>query len=301
MNTGPPVLQKFATQTYPEYFQIFPIPRQSSLPFHERAVMFSSRFFKFIWGANGLLIFFLALLGVLYAVILISAEFSNRQDLYEKGVVLEKTEPGAPQINLGRQHLFYDKPEKISGSHYYFAKIYIVDKEITPSLREQIKRANDISLDLFGGTVNVLFFRTHPDSAHSLLPGFGFISEMNVPNRYIKNKEPRKYILYKIALEDNNGDGRINKKDRSAYYISDPRGKNLQRITPDSLNLSYWIDRDNENLIFFSRVQKEKERNELGIFLRTRSLYQYNIATGKFRRLDFVQTLFDSLQKAYKQ
>ncbi len=266
--------------------------------------MLNSRFFKFIWGVNGLLIFLLAVTGVLFVALRIFDELSDSSYEYSKGVILQPEKKKSRQLDPELQHLYYVMPQKIPYSDFYISGVYVMDREIPESAKDMVKRANDVNPNLFGGMVNILFFRNNPDRVYPLLDGFGYIKQVDLPYRYnasaMDEKEHRKYILYKISLEDSNGDGRINDKDRSAYYVSALNGKNLRQITPDSLNLSYWIDRDDHNKIYFSRVKKEKMLNEFGLSLKTRYLYSYDYSTNVFRPLDRVQAVFDSLQKAYE-
>lgn len=266
--------------------------------------MFQSKFLKFIWGVNGVVIFLLAILGLVYLISEISHLFQKDYE-YNKGVIIGEKKSQAKKINIDLQHLVYDTPEKIQTTNYYYSTVHVVDKDIPKEVFESIQSANNFSINLLGGTINVIFFNEDESEVYPLLNDFAFISYINVPSYYrnidLSKQKKRNYILYKIALKDTDGDGRINDNDSTAYYISDLNGKNLTRITPPSLNLRLLYSLPNEtDELLFEEVIKKDEKDELGIVLKTRYMYSYNLKSREFRKLDRLQKVFESLQEKYR-
>jgi hypothetical protein len=266
----------------------------------------NSKFLKIVWGINGVLILLAAIVGIFMLSFYIYYEIGEKRYEYNKGVIVDESKKEMKKLGFDVQHLLYDTPESIPFTDFYFSQVYVLDKEIPDKVLETIKRANDISRDWFGGTINIIFFNKRTEEVYTLINEFGFITTVDIPRPYSYSKENhndiRNYNLYRIALEDTNGDGRINRKDKSAYYISDLSGKHLKRITPDGIDFyDYWIDRDNKNLIFFEEVTSELSKDQYGLNLKTRVLYTYNVETDEFYKFQKFQDLFDSLKMQFNK
>ena len=267
--------------------------------------MYQSKFIKFIWAVNGVTIFIIAIFGLIYLIMEISPALFHKEYEYNKGVIVEDKKSQSKKINIDLQHLLYDTPIQIQNSNYYYSTIHVVDKDLPKEVFDVIKGANDFNIDLLGGTINVIFFNQDESQVYPLLEDFGYISFMDVPRYYrntnLSEQPERDYILYKIALKDTDGNGRINESDSSSYYITDLTGKNLQRITPSSLNLKL-LDflNDEKNEILFEQVIKKEQKDELGLFLKTRYIYSYNLKSHKFKKLEQLQKVFDNMQKRFR-
>lgn len=259
---------------------------------------------QIIWNINGIILLLVFVVGIFILTIYVVIELNANSYEYNKGVVIDESKDKAKSIGFDLQHLLYDRPKKIPFSDYYYSPIYVIDKEIPEKATDIIKRANDVSMDLFGGTINILFIKKNSEKVYPLLKRFGYITTLDIPHAYnvanIPEDERRKWILYKIATDDTNGDGRINKKDDSAFYLSDLSGKNLRKITPDDIRLNYyWIDRD-DDLIYFENIIKHGDKDQFGFLLKTRTMYIFDIAKNKFYKFDKLQSTFDSLQNEFK-
>ena len=104
-------------------------------------------------------------------------------------------------------------------------------------------------------------------------------------------------------MKDTNGDSRINSEDTSSYYISDLSGKNLKKITPDSLSLeSYWFS-DNYDIIYFEDIIKRDKIKAYGseYQIKDRKIYYYDINTGEFSIFKELQDKFAEIQSNFKK
>ncbi len=266
--------------------------------------MKTSRYSQIIWNINGTVLLIAFIIAIVASISWIIEEMNYNSYEYNKGAVVGKPNEKAKEIGLDLQHLLYDRPEKIAFTDYYFSEVYVLDKEIPKRMKEVIYRANDISMSLFGGTINIIFFNSKTEETYPLLETYGYISSIDIPHYYNGVKPPeekrRKWNLYKIANNDSNGDGRINEMDNSPYFISDIFGKALTQITPDTLQLdSHWID-DDGNKIYFESITQLDNKDEFGFMLKTRTLYIYDISLDKFYKFEKMQSVFDSLQRAFR-
>jgi hypothetical protein len=223
---------------------------------------------------------------------------------YGKGIIVGAEKDKAKKLNFDLQHLIYDTPQKIIKSGYYYSSVRVVDKEIPESVKLDIASANQFNINMLGGIINVIFF--NKDEAYTLLDDYGFISSINVfEHNYNREKVSSimsEYILYKIAMKDDNGDGRINQDDHEAFYISDNRGKNLRQITPDDLELELFYGPNfDDDVILFEELKEIGVKDQYGFGLRKRRMYTFDFSTLKFSTLDKLESVFQDLQEKYRE
>lgn len=269
--------------------------------------MSKSNFFDFIWKTNSILIF------LVFLALLFSLTFEKLPKLFtsnqtpDKGVIVGSKRQKAIELDIDLQHLIYTSIEKIWHSDYYLAEVVVIDKEIPDYVKDQINRANDYSIYNLGTTVNIVFFNENRTDTHKLLDTYGYIESFTYPGKdaYLysakRESDKRNFILYKIAMRDTDKDGRINSKDSTAFFISDLSGKNLKQITPYSLEFNkYFFSRDNEE-IYFELLKKHEEKDILGYYLKSRSLYYYSFKTDKFGKFEELDEILSSIKKDFIQ
>jgi hypothetical protein len=265
--------------------------------------MLDSRFNKIVWTYNGIAILLLVTAGLI-AVIAEQIPKLIVPPEYERGLIVGKKIQVARDLNVDLQHLVYDSPQRVYKTDFYLSEVVVLDKEIPQHVKEEIAKANDISMQVIGATVNILFFKADRTVVRRLLPTNGFIDQVSV-SRYmygIDREKPAPFIIYKIATDDTNNDGRINYDDNMSYYMSGLDGQNLTRITPDSLKLDeYWIA-DDYSEIYFEQITEDRG-SPLGYedyFAKTRVLHYYNVQTRTFGRFEALQNQFDEIQREFK-
>ncbi len=263
-----------------------------------------SKFFKTLWNINSVVIFLVGLVLLSFIITDKISEYYKYSDYeHSKGVIVGSGKDATTKLNVDSQHLLYETPVEIEKSGYYYSLVRVVDKEIPESVKLDISSANQFNMDMLGGTINIIFF--NKDEAYTLLDDFGFISYMDVlsdnPNREKTTSILNEYILYKIALNDSNEDGRINGEDEELFYVSDNRGKNLKQITPNGLKLDLVYSLNyNDNMILFEEVTKISEKDEGGFYLKNRRVYSYDFSTLRFSKLDKLENVFQKLQDKYR-
>ncbi len=276
-------------------------PYQQPLP-----EMFNSKATRFVWTLNGYL-----LLLVLFFVLGqigkdIGLPWSNATH-HERGLIVGEAAEVARQLKVSVQHLEYDRPEHVSDSPYYFSSVYVMDKNMPEEIKEIISSAGDVSRNMIGARINVLFFKEDRSEVHKLLEQNGYIHTIDVPSQRYGTKTTESvedlpnYILYQIVTQDTNGDHRINQDDAMAYYLSDLSGKKLKQISPDRLHLTdHWFATDFSEIYFEEIIEDPTETIEgFEYRLQERKLYYYTIQSDQFGAFDELQNVFREIEADY--
>jgi hypothetical protein len=268
-----------------------------------------SKFSKILWTINGVGIFIvLLIIGVNQLVPLIDHFF---YDEFETGILVGKNEVQSYRLDSLKfelQHIIYDQPKKIKSTDYYLSEATIYDKKMPQDIKNAFMEAAQLNEKMFGATINILFFKEDRSEVYSLLNKNAYIDQVSFPReqRYrhydyapYEKEELQPYIIYKIAMKDDNGDNRINSLDNMSYYISDLSGKNLQQITPDTLLIdNFWFTGDFKE-IYFEAFNSIEISEDLPYTLRERDLYYYNIKEKKFAKFDQIETELKKIQDMY--
>lgn len=236
---------------------------------------------------------------------------SSSDDQYDRGILVgsnENQKYKLDSIKFDLQHIIYDHPQKIKSTDYYLSEVTIYDKKMPQEIKNAFMEAAQINEKMFGSTINVLFFKEDRSEVYSLLDRNAYIEDISYPGEqkyryydYSEEDERRiqPYIIYKIALSDDNNDNRINSEDKMSYYITDLHGKNLERITPDTLMIdNFWFTKDYKE-IYFESFNDVKISEELPYLLKERDLYYYNINQKKFGKFDKMETELKKVQEKY--
>ena len=271
--------------------------------------IFNSKATRFVWTLNGYL-FLLVLLFVLGQLVS-EINFSDQGDTPQyRGLIVGRADSVARQLNVSVQHLEYEQPTRIANSPFYYASVYVLDKDMPEEIREAIHTAGDISRNMIGARINVLFFKGDRSQVHKLLVQNGYVHRIDAPTasqRYgIRQRDSEedhpRHILYQIALRDSNSDHRINEDDAMAFYLSDLTGNHLKQISPDSLHLTdYWYTADYSEIYFEEIIEDLTETIDgYNYRLQERKLYYYNMESEQFGAFDQLQDVFRDIEADYQ-
>jgi hypothetical protein len=267
--------------------------------------MLKSRASRFVWAVNGYLLLAL-LIFALGQVVLSSGLLRPKPEPFERGMIVGQAAQLSRALDIDVQHPEYETPSRVGNSSYFSSSVYVMDKNMPREVREAIASAGDISRDMIGARINILFFDEGTRTVNRLLPSFGYIDLADVPRGQSGRDgavQHRQYIVYRIADRDTNGDGRINDSDDMAYYTSDLSGSNLQRVTPKGLRLeTHWFSEDYSQ-IFFEQVEVEPGEFVPGTdyALRHRHIFVYDVDQGIFGSFDALQQEFNRLQEEFRE
>ena len=268
-----------------------------------------SKFSKILWTINGIGIFVVLLVIGINQIVPLIESFSK--DEFETGILVGKNEKQKYRLDSLKfelQHIIYDQPQKIKSTDFYLSEVTVYDKKMPQDIKNALMEAAQINEKMFGATINILFFKEDRSEVYPLLNQNAYIDQVSFPReqsyrRYgyePDNKDKlQPYIIYKIAMNDDNGDNRINSEDNMSYYISDLFGKNLEQITPDTLTIdNFWFTEDFKEIYF--EAFKDIEISEyLPYLLKERYLYYYNISQKKFAKFDQIETELKKIQDKY--
>ena len=200
--------------------------------------MLDSKVTRVVWTING----YLLLLVLVAALIAMLSELHIVRWFYrapDRGLVEVPAGDSLRARAAASQHLEYVRPTRVGDSPYFYSSVYVIDTRHTEDFLEFAESAGDVSLGLIGERINVLFYDEQTRAARPLLETSAAVVEIDAPshNSYSRNRdeEQQPFILYRIALRDTDGDGRINDTDASRYSSLRPIGPRPAR------DYSRWI------------------------------------------------------------
>ncbi|WP_462158949.1 hypothetical protein [Pseudoalteromonas sp. GB56] len=191
--------------------------------------MENNKFFKLVWRINGVLILgtaLLILLAVGYQAISQMLRFNHTQ--------------AAPTVeNLaddpqGKEKWVIGRPLPVNQGDFILLPLVSENKEVE---NVGVEVFASKSYNMFEGgyygdpSKNVLFLNTQDNSAFWLFKGVDrLILDITLfPGGY-DYEGPTKAIFYKVIAKDTNSDNKLSKEDAASLYISEPNGKNYQRV-----------------------------------------------------------------------
>ena len=245
-----------------------------------------SKFNRIVWTINGIGLLMVLLVALSFVNVNV-IERINESD-FDRGLIVTDSNKKLNDVKFDLQHIVYDSPEKIASKNIYFSRVTILDKKLPDDIKKAISEAAQISVDFVGATINLVFFTADRKEIYKLLERNAYINKISYPSgKHYNDKEKiQPFMLFEIAVKDNNNDHRINDNDNMSYYISDLNGKNLHKITPDTLRIDHYWYTDDYSEIYFESVKEVESSNDLGYSIKDRTLYFYNIAENKFGRFD---------------
>lgn len=138
--------------------------------------------------------------------------------------------------------LRYDPPEAIGGSA---ARIVMVRRGSGYTYRST---ASPVPASGEAPAVNVAFLEG--EGARLLLNGPAYIRRVAFPGSpRVAPGDTLRWIVYEMALEDSNGNGRMDESDRRSLYVTDLQGRGLRRVLPPGYELRDWAPQPGGSLI----------------------------------------------------
>ncbi|HEU4558553.1 MAG TPA: hypothetical protein VFS20_11920 [Longimicrobium sp.] len=138
--------------------------------------------------------------------------------------------------------LRYDPPEAIRGSA---ARIVMIRRGSGYTYRSTASSAPSSGE---APAVNVAFLEG--DGARLLLGQPAYIRRVAFPGSpRVAPGDTLRWIVYEMALEDSNGNGRMDESDQRSLYVSDLQGRGLRRVLPPGYELRDWAPQPGGSLI----------------------------------------------------
>ncbi|HEV8303664.1 MAG TPA: hypothetical protein VGQ25_01770 [Gemmatimonadales bacterium] len=185
------------------------------------------RWLKRLWAVNGVLLLALLVLGTGTLVIgWASGLFARDQAV----VAPDSTPHGAATPRAVR----FSSPRRIWGTTTRLVIVYYGKRPQTgPGLGSM--ELSSYSGEDAGPTVNLLFLGPDGAPGRVLFDRPAYVARFDYPETKSDSLEP--WITYRVALEDTNGDGRLDSDDHAALWVSDVDGTNLRRVLPAGMRL----------------------------------------------------------------
>lgn len=138
--------------------------------------------------------------------------------------------------------LRYDPPEAIHGSA---ARIVMIRRGSGYTYRST---ASPAPASGEAPAVNVAFLEG--EGARLLLSQPAYIRRVAFPGSpHVAAGDTLRWIVYEMALEDSNGNGRMDESDQRSLYVTDLQGRGLRRVLPAGYELRDWAPQPGGSLI----------------------------------------------------
>lgn len=224
------------------------------------------KWFKRIWLVNGVLV----LLALFMALFFFIAE-SNKSRARK-----HRTQAG-PQVvtvvedSLVTQDISLSLPVQIGTTDFAYVAIGVKDLAQPQQMTIGMKSSQ---------AVNLLFCRLDGTLPRLLLDQKAFIVGIDIPSARDTLQD---FNLYRIVLEDTDGDQRLTSRDEHRLYISHLDGTGLMTVLPDGVHCtSYSLDSIARQLILVTRandqgaIRSEDQPEEILVYdLRTRAVRSF--------------------------
>ncbi|HEX8244341.1 MAG TPA: hypothetical protein VF541_12615 [Longimicrobium sp.] len=189
------------------------------------------RLLRWVWLINGVVLLALLVVGGLF---LVAGALQNLGGRKPSSIPLARADSATRVAPLR-----YDPPAAIRGSA---ARIVVIRRGTGYTYRNSSSgsRAADAP------AVNVVFLDAQ--GARLLLERPAYIARVSYPGEDIRGDSLR-WIVYEAALEDSNGDRRLDDRDRRSLYVSGLDGRGLRRVLPDGFELRDWAGQPDGSLV----------------------------------------------------
>lgn len=252
----------------------------------------NNKFIKFLIILNGIMLPLLVGFGI-YRIIV---DFFPDKSDFPDGIILGEEFEEAKKDSLALQGLKYYNPQDLYNSKNKYLPISLMTYDEEKEIYKSVSLANDIG-DALLKYVNIIFLDENYQVITSLLDKKASILEIEPQrNRYSydddKLDETVKYIVYQIAFEDSNNDGKLNSADNHDLYISNLEGKNLKKVT-ENINIVRFEFINSNSQIFIKYKSRENIRDEH----KKESFAIYDIETSKYLDMSSINNELDNLEK----
>ncbi len=200
------------------------------------------RLLRWVWLINGVLLLALLALGVLFVAGAWIVDLAVGGD--DAVSVAPKRDTGAEERAAA---LRYGPPEPVRGTD---TRIVLIRRgQEGGSGAGYASSSGPARSD--GPIVNVGF--VDADGGRLLLDRPAYVSEVRWPGSALQSSGMAgdsllRSVVYRMALEDGNGDGRVDHRDPGALYLSALNGTGLRRVLPDGYTLHGWEVREDGSL-----------------------------------------------------
>ena len=144
-------------------------------------------------------------------------------------------------------------PFYVYGSKYSFMKMIVSDEKYQTELQQRAGYVPEIN-------INILFYDLSKPYYKLLFDRAANIISVDYPSS--DKEKNQKYILYKVIINDSNGDKKLDNDDNNVLFISDLYGNNLTQVTDSKLNLVSYSKIVNDRLLIIESTPNKEITKE---------------------------------------
>ena len=189
------------------------------------------RWLRWVWLINGVVLLALLVTGGVFALIAGLAGMG--------GGKADSAPASRTEARDARAPLRYDPPQAIRGSA---ARIVVIRRGTGYTYRNTSSSTRAAEAP----AVNVAFL--DGNGARLLLDRPAYLAHVRFPGDGMSDDTLR-WIVYEAAMEDANGDRRIDDRDRRSLYVTGLDGRGLRRVLPDGFELRDWAGQPDGSLV----------------------------------------------------
>jgi hypothetical protein len=189
------------------------------------------KFSKIIWLVNGVILLGLGLFGLGFAAV--SAVSESR----EHGRTAITAGPTTNEKDAHLRAVRFDTPEPVHGTKIQFVIVRHGSGYLTQPPMALRAAGGSYAMTRFnresGPIVNFIFLPSTGSAGHLLFDRPAYIDEFQYPGgRYFGSDTAQSWFTYRVALEDTDGNGRLDGDDAMELFVSDLDGQHLTRVLP---------------------------------------------------------------------
>lgn len=230
------------------------------------------RWLKRLWFVNGVLLLILLVLGIgAFLVSWLSGAFTR------PNAVLA---PDVPHADAKPRAVRYSPPRTIWGTKSRVVVVRYGKGQQGAGFGSGAGLSRDYYSygdgDADGPVVNLVFL-TGASPGRVLLDKPAYVGWFDYPSS--KDDSLQRWLSYRIAFEDTNGDGRLDTDDREDLYVSDLDGSNLRRVLPPGMRLLHHEDVGDGRRLVVTALEVPRDWRGSDDELPQRA-FLYDVATG---------------------
>jgi hypothetical protein len=190
---------------------------------------------RWVWLINGVILLALLVAGGVFLLIGALSQLGGGDAGEAPGTHSAENRPREAPLR-------YDPPEAIRGTS---TRIVVIRRGSGYTYRNTSSsaRASDAP------AVNVAFLDAQ--GARLLLDQPAYLAHLRYPGEGgpATRDDSLRWIVYEAALEDSNGDHRVDDRDRRSLYVTDLNGRGWRRVLPDGFELRDWAGQPDGSLV----------------------------------------------------